>query len=144
MNARARDDTTRYSRSRAAFARRSRAATPRALAIARCAPTRDSRDRARASRASRAQTLFLLVGRPIVSRRARDLARSADRFAAMYCIREISRIQYAIGAIHKNADARSRDRTAARVADGGDCRDAAIVIETYRSMHAMYEISHVY
>jgi len=92
MNARARDDTTRYSRSRAVFARRSRAATPRALAIARCAPTRDSRDRARASRARRAQTLFLLVGRPIVSRRARDLARSADRFAAMYRIREISRI----------------------------------------------------
>jgi hypothetical protein len=58
MNARARDDTTRYSRSRAVFARRSRAAPPRALAIARCAPTRDSRDRARASRARRAQTLF--------------------------------------------------------------------------------------
>ena len=62
----------------------------------------------------------------------------------MYRIREISRIQYAIGAMIQNADARSRDRAAARVADGGDFRDAAIVIETYRSMHAMYEISHVY
>jgi hypothetical protein len=69
MNARARDETTRYSRSRAVFARRSRAATPRALAIARCAPTRDSRDRARASRARRAQTLLFP-------------SRSTNRFAA--------------------------------------------------------------
>ena len=70
MNARERDETTRYSRSRAVFARRSRAATPRALAIALYAPTRDSRDRARASRARRAQTL------PFVP------SRSTNRFAA--------------------------------------------------------------
>ena len=125
---------------RAAFARRDAA---RARDRPPCADAGFARPRARVSRAARANPL-LLVGRPIVSRRARDLAVSADRFAAMYCIREISRIQHAIGAIHNNADARSRDRAAARVADGGDSRDAAIVIETYRSMHAMYEISHVY
>ena len=125
---------------RAAFARR-------ASARARDRPLRAdagfARPRARVSRAARANPL-LVRGRPIVSRQTRDLARSADRFAAMYCIREISRIQHAIRAMIQNADARSRARTAARVADGGDCRDAAIVIETYRSMHAMYEISHVY
>jgi len=119
MNARERDETTRYSRSRAAFARRSRAATPRALAIALRAPTRDSRDRAHASRARRAKPSFSSRGRPIVSRQTRDLAFSADRFAAMYCIREISRIQHAIGTMIQNADARSRARTTARVADGG-------------------------
>lgn len=75
MNARERDETTRYSRSRAVFARRSRAATPRALAIALYAPTRDSRDRARASRARRAQTLPFPVAVDQSFRGKREISR---------------------------------------------------------------------
>jgi hypothetical protein len=85
---------------RAAFARRD-------AARARDRPLRADAgfDRARASRARRAKPSFSSRGRPIVSRQTRDLAFSADRFAAMYRIREISRIRRAIGTMIQNADA---------------------------------------
>ena len=137
--ARRRDAVFAVSRGvRAAFARRD-AARARDRPLRACRGIR-AFARARLARGARKPSFCASVDQSF--RGAREI--SAVRFAAMYRIREISRIQRAIGTIHNNADARSRDRTAARVADGGDRRDAAIVIEIYRSTHAMYEISHVY
>ena len=131
-----RDETTRYSRSRAAFARRSRAATPRALAIALVRATRDSRDRARASRARRAQTLpFSSVAVDQSFRaRTRDLA-LFEPIVSRLCLGDVrSHVMRArSGRVIQNADARSLRSDAARVAEA-DFRAAAIVLELYRSM----------